>query len=150
MEVELIIYAAMLFVIAFGGYNIYRNKNPKNKFIGRHPSTVVNGEELILNVYGGTFGGITCRSNNPQEEKMYVRITFMDGKTIVDKVFSYHGSEFENFSTLNPVKRTGPVKEKFEDELKVLLSQERFEEAAVLRDAINKLAEVNAKNKSKK
>jgi protein-arginine kinase activator protein McsA len=37
-----------------------------------------------------------------------------------------------------------------EVELKDALAQERFEDAGVLRDAINKLAEVNRKNQTKK
>jgi len=150
-QVYVIIGLIMVGAVAFAWYTIYKRNHPKNKFPTRHPASVVSGEELVLNIYGGVYGGVLCQSNNPTEEKMHVQVNFTSGKK-KEEVFSYHGAEFKNFGTLNPIPTypKNSLKVKMEVELKDALAQERFEDAGVLRDAINKLAEVNRKNQTKK
>lgn len=165
MDIGIIIPIVLIVaVMAFGLYKM--NKTRKESMqrsysyirsskdpTQRHPSSVVNGEDIILTIYGGNYG-VKCMNNNPKEEKMYVRIIYESGGK-KDEVYSYRDNVFKDFTTLNPVflslnNKTGGVGKIFEKELKAALKEERFEEASIIRDAIEKLKELKKNEKVQK
>jgi hypothetical protein len=110
------------------------------------PKDVQTGEKIWITFIGHNTP-VVCLNNNTVHKKIAVRVTFTN-KSTSDYVFNYSGSELRDFSTLNPVPKEKVINVdtalgvKFEAELKVAVEQDRFEEAGILKDAIDKLKEL--------
>lgn len=107
------------------------------------PKDVQTGEKIWITFMGHNTH-VACLNNNTVHKKIAVRVTFTN-KSTSDYVFNYSGSELRDFSTLNPVPKEKVINVdtalgiKFEAELKLAVDQDRFEEAGILKEAIDKL-----------
>ena len=138
-----------------------RKKRIKSKVLLRNIEDVSGGEKIIATVQfnnkdtngveSAYYQNVTVDvlNNNPIARKMFVRMWLgQDGEgnmRYTDRVFSYSDHIFKHFTTLNPVKPIMDTKGMFEDELKVAIQREKYEEAAIIRDAINKLKKLKNK-----
>jgi hypothetical protein len=141
------------------GFWIWRTRKKKEIKPEYQLKDVLGGTKIVI-TYWQQNVVVDCLNNNPADKEMFLRVYFeADVKRDKpayhkDLVFPYKDEVFKHFKTLNVRGKFTQEKDKtkstLEDEMQSALKEERFEEAAVLRDAINKLAEVNQKNNTKK
>ena len=128
-----------------------QQKNPL-----RAPKEVKAGERITITIWNQNVL-VDCLNNNPIDKKMFVRVWYLKEDNVTkwhqDKVFPYDDDVFKDFRTLNPFPQKSPppkTSDLFNDRLKFLLEKERFEEAAVIRDAIEKIKEIKEKQEKQK
>lgn len=145
-----VIFILSLFIVIDFVLDANRRKEERKLYPLRKPKDVKAGERIVITVWNQNVQ-VDCLNNNPTDKKMFIRVWYLkeDGvtKQYQDNVYEYNNEVFKHFSTVNPVKKTSPpinqnTEDVLEQKMKVLLSQERYEEAAVLRDAIDKLKEL--------
>lgn len=109
----------------------------------RRLAQVRKGDKLKVNISGFVVDA-ECLNNSPETKRMFIRKFLSSGKQS-DTVEGYDEFTFHNFDALNPVIGRGrpqsnySTKDHLEDLLKKALESEKYEDAAILRDAISKL-----------
>ena len=118
----------------------YRNKLKSSHL--RTPKDVKNGEKILITKWSQNTT-VDCLNNNPVDKKMFVRVYFKSKNMAdysEDHVYPYSDTVFKDFSTLNPVVKMKSVSVKGR-----FVEQERFEEAKIIKEAIEKLKELKTK-----
>lgn len=142
MPIELKIVFFFLFCGILGCI-VYLIRSQKKLFSekrirGRALSKVKKGQLIKINI-SGYINDAYVINNCPADKKMFVRKIFHSGNT--ESVIEYDDYAFINFTTLN--NEAGHVKYDLKEDLKSQLEaavrEDRFEEAVILRDAINQL-----------
>lgn len=106
-------------------------------------SEVKDGDTIKINVSGFVVSAV-CLKNSPAEMKMYLRMFFSSGNTS-ESVEKYSDHTFINFNILNgsELKNNDLLKNDLSDFLRKKIQSEKYEEAAILNEAIKKLEKLN-------
>jgi hypothetical protein len=126
------------------------NRNRKKvppPIILRKLQDVKKGERIIVTIYGNNVG-VDCLNNNPVDRKMFVRVYYVKQDKVTnfheDKIYLYNELLFRDFSTLNPAVKPANLNSKLNSALTFAVEQQLFDEAAIIRDAIEKIKEIKS------
>ncbi len=153
MYVDIIILIVFIcLVIAFQLAYIFhinkKNTTVVNKSNDRKLKDIKPGERIKVNISGFVVNAV-CLNNKPADKKMFIRIYHGSG-SVSDSIENYDAFTFSNFNALNNFDKQNPesLKDELNQQLRIAVQNERYEEAGILRDAILKL-EVAQKEKAK-
>ena len=141
METILYTLGIMLCVLAFpamGAYHYFTTGKTK-RILHKELSKVKNGQKIKVNISGWVVNAL-CINNTPSDKKMFVRM-FLDNGKVSESVERYDEFTFINFIALNTVelKTSSDDLEDLQYKLNKALKNQKYEEAAIWRDAISKL-----------
>lgn len=135
-----LIFLGFLVIIAIIGVSAVGRTSRRYGY-SRRLAQVRKGDKLKVNISGFVVDA-ECLNNSPETKRMFIRKFLSSGKQS-DTVEGYDEFTFHNFDALNPVigrvKTNYSTKDHLEDLLKKSLESEKYEDAAILRDAISKL-----------
>jgi len=156
-----IIAFAVLFIgIIYVLFKMFKTDRGGNKYVKKTKdisqllSEVKVGEKINI-TYWQQHVSVICLNNNPIDKEIYLELMFngKDGEPDYSKsiLFPYTDNIFKHYRTLNIFnEEENDISDKFEQELKLLIQEQEYEEAAVIHEALEKLKSIKTIKQNEK